>query len=62
MTYEQQLNRYLNDPLFHNVVDMLFAFLLEGNITIGELRDAATFAGIKFEHQKINPYISRDKE
>ena len=55
MTFEQMQDRYENDPLFHQVVDMLHAFLMQGKITVGELRDAATCAGYKFEIYNVKP-------
>jgi len=59
MNYEQQKERYMNDPLFANVVNMLYTFLLDGKITVGELRDATTFAGIKFETYNVKPLFMK---
>ncbi len=62
MTFEEEARLYENDPLFHTVVDMLHSFLLQGEITVGELRDAATLAGIRFEMLNVNPYIILNDE
>ena len=55
MDFDKMRERYLNDPLFHRTVDLLYNFLYEGNITVNELRDAATFAGFKFESEQVRP-------
>lgn len=62
MTFEEQRNRYQNDPLFYSVVKILYNFLLEGKITCGELRDAATFAGMLFESTHIKPLLFERKK
>ena len=55
MTFEEQRRRYENDPLFHAYVEFLYSILMEGRITVGELRDAVTFAGFKFEMERVRP-------
>jgi hypothetical protein len=55
MDFQQQRDRFQNDPLFHSVVDMIYSFLMRGEITVGELRDAVTFAGVLFEQQNSRP-------
>jgi len=51
----------MNDPLFHIVVDSLYAHLLKGKITVDELRGAATFAGYKFETLHLRPiFINKE--
>jgi len=55
MMFEEQKRRYENDPLFHAYVDILYSMLMEGRVTVGELRDAVTFAGLKFEMGRVRP-------
>ena len=58
MTFDEQRKRYFNDPLFHAYVDILYSMLMEGRLTVSELRDAATFAGIKFEFENVAPHFN----
>ena len=60
MNFSEQEKRYLSDPLFHRIVEMLYHFLQQGQVTVSELRDAATFAGIKFEEQRVRPIFLKD--
>ena len=55
MNFEEQMKRYNNDPLFYTYVKMIVNFLEEGKLTVSELRDAATLAGIIFESQRVRP-------
>ncbi len=55
MTFDKQQERYFNDPLFHNYVDVFYSMMLEGKMTVSELRDAVTFAGVKFEFERVRP-------
>ena len=57
MNFEQQNEKYLNDPFFHAVVDMLHKFLCEGKMTDSELRGAATFAEIMFNQSVRDPWV-----
>lgn len=41
--------RYLNDPRFHTLVDVLLSHIIDGNFTPTEIREAAMVAQIKFE-------------
>jgi hypothetical protein len=41
--------RYLNDPMFHRVVDMLHELVRECRLTPSEIRDAAMLACIHYE-------------
>ena len=56
MNFRQQKDRYYNDPLFHSIVNMIGHFLEQGTLTVGELRDAATYAGILFEYRNMGRY------
>jgi len=48
-------DRYFNDSLFHGYVDIFYRMFMEGKMTVGEMRDAVTFAGIKFEFERVAP-------
>ena len=54
MDYRQQKQRYQNDPEFNKLVDLIYYHLfLPGQFSISEIRDAVTFAAIKFEHENV---------
>lgn len=55
MNYQEQKERYHNDPEFYFLVNTIHAFLMEGNFTVSELKDAVIFAGIKFETERVRP-------
>ena len=48
-TYHDCKDRYLNDPFFRNLVDLLMAHIVQHKYTPGELRDAAFMAALNFE-------------
>jgi hypothetical protein len=48
-TYHDCRHRYENDPLFHNLVDLLLAHAMQHKYTPGELRDAAFMAALRYE-------------
>ena len=52
-TYYDAKDRYLNDPLFHNLVDLLMAHMIQHKYTPGELRDAAFIAALNFEAMHV---------
>lgn len=41
--------RYLNDPVFHQLVDFMLHAVQTLNVTPTEVREAAIFAQIKYE-------------
>lgn len=47
--------RYQYDPSFRNLVDTIYTFILQGNFTPTEIREAAMLAQIKFEDSRIRP-------
>jgi len=51
MTYETAQRRYVDDPEFHALVAHLQSLIGELKFTPAEIREAATFAGIRFEAQ-----------
>lgn len=53
MNFKQQREKYLNDPVFHKIVNVLFHLLEQGQFTVGELKDAATFARTTFESGRV---------
>lgn len=40
--------RYLNDPIFHNLVDMMYNLIRDNEASITELRQAVVFAATKY--------------
>ena len=60
MNFEEQRKRYLNDPEFKGVVNVIYYnFLKTGMFTVGEIKDAVVFAGIKFESEQVKPFIQK---
>ena len=45
--------RYLNDPRFHALVDMMTAYIRESSFTSYEIRAAAMLASMIYEQQQI---------
>lgn len=60
MNFDEMSKRYENDPQFYKSVQFLYHILYEGHLTVSELRDAAMFAGYKFESENVRP-IFMDK-
>lgn len=61
MNFEEQRKAYEEDPVFHQLVNVLLNGLRQGQFTLGELRDAATFAGTKFESERARPILVKRK-
>lgn len=57
MNTDEMSKRYLNDPVFYQAVNSIHSMIYNGLLTISEVRDAAFFAGIKFESERIIPMI-----
>ena len=56
-------DRYLNDPQFKSLVDMMEAHIHQANFTPSEMREAAVLASIKYEMRRINDYaVTKDVE
>ena len=54
MNYEEQKRRYYNDAEFHALVELIYHHLfLPGQFSISEIRDAVTFAAVKFETENV---------
>ena len=49
--------RYLNDPAFHQLVDMMLATIRQGQFTPTEIREAAMLAQIRFEETNLRPIV-----
>ena len=49
MNIDKCIERYNNDAEFHAIVEMFYRLIFENKITLGEMKDALMFAGIKFE-------------
>jgi len=43
-------DRYHNDPIFHTLVDQIYAAILQKHYTPTEVRDAAMLASLKYEY------------
>lgn len=54
--------RYLHDPIFHNLVDVISHELEKGNFTPTEAREAVHLACLHFEQRRISTgfYVRRD--
>jgi len=48
-------DRYCNDPMFHSLVDMMVAAIMDAKYTPSEMRDAALLASIKYEELHVHP-------
>jgi hypothetical protein len=59
-------DRYMNDPTFRKLVDILLHFMLsqEGSITPTEVREASLIATIKYEERRLRyvPLPDANKE
>jgi hypothetical protein len=53
--------KYLRDPHYHKLVDMLFSFIHKYEFTPTELREAVIFACTKFEMSRTVPIINVPK-
>ena len=60
MDFDEMKHKYLHDSTFHHVVDSLYAVLYKGTLNVSDLRDAAVFAGYKFESENIKPFFMRN--
>ncbi len=49
--------RYQNDPVFRQLVDLLYSQLDAAQFTPSEVREAAMFAQILYEERHIRPII-----
>lgn len=49
--------RYHNDPVFHQLVDMIRAVIEDGTTTPTEIREAAMLAQIMYEETHVRPMI-----
>ncbi len=47
--------RYMNDPKFHALVDMMLSVIMNGEFTPTEIREAAMLAQIRYEEIKPRP-------
>lgn len=52
----QAEERYLHDPVFHRLVDMIFHAIVEKQYTATEVRDAAMLAAIRYEQTHIRRF------
>ena len=60
MNFDQMKEKYLHDSTFHHAVDILYQVLYECKLNVSDLRDAAVFAGFRFESEKVTPFFKRD--
>lgn len=61
-TYHDVKDRYRNDPLFYNLVQMLMANMIQHKYTPGELRDAAYMAALNVESMHAKEVFVRQGE
>ena len=50
-------DRYFNDPMFHNLVDMMQAMIHRADFTPTEMREAAMLAQIIYEERNPRPVV-----
>ena len=48
-------DRYLRDPEFHSLVEMIYAMIVKTQFTPTELREAVMFAAVLYESMNILP-------
>ena len=60
MNFDEIRKRYENDASFYALVNMLYNTMYQHSFTISELKDAAYFAGVKFESEHVRPFVLRD--
>jgi len=49
--------KYYTDPVFHNLVDVLYYQIEQANYTPSELRQAVLLAAILYEEKHVSPKI-----
>jgi hypothetical protein len=54
--------RYMFDPEFHSIVDMLESMLHKTQFTPTELREAVMLAAIKYEGKTIKPLYQENPD
>lgn len=62
MRWNSPRERYLNDPEFYALVDMMFAYISACRFTPGEMREAAVLASIMYEEQNLTTRYMIPKE
>lgn len=50
-------DRYLNDPIFRRIVDLLYVSITDYDYTPTELREAAMMAAEKYEYLHVRPMM-----
>jgi hypothetical protein len=53
MNYSSAERRYLNDPMFHALVTTMEQAMAQLQLTPSEIREAATYAAIRFESSRV---------
>ena len=56
------MQKYLNDPQFHQLVNMLENLIHQAQFTPSELREAAVFAAIRYEMNRPVRPIMREHQ
>ena len=54
--------KYVHDPQFHRMVDVIYSVLAEAQMTPSEVRQAAIFACTKYEMERPDSTHFFDKE
>ncbi len=57
MNFDKCRERYENDAEFHSMVHIFYDIIFSNRLTVSELRDALTFAGVKFEQEHARGVI-----
>ena len=62
MNIDKCIERYKNDAEFHSMVEMFYRLIFENKISVPELKDALSFAAIKFsmENGIRNIYVKEE--
>ena len=55
-------DRYMSDPNFHALVNLLESYIHKADFTASELREAAVLASINYEMNTIRPMNMIDPE
>lgn len=54
--------RYLHDPVFHQLVDTMYHYMTQLELTPYEMREAVMLAAVKFESTHIRPLMISNGE
>lgn len=55
--FENVREKYNEDIIFRQLVDHMYHMIATGQATLHEMRQAATYAGIKYEMYNVKPLL-----